>query len=115
MQAIGLLELTWTSERSNVAITAEAFSLLSTVDKRLTVQARSAWRWRILLLRAEVDAILAANGNQMVNPFTAILAFRAACTRCLRLAVMFHVAKLQALVYSLALFAVGAATMQGYG
>jgi hypothetical protein len=67
MQAIGLLELTWTSERMNVAMTTQAFSLLSAVDKRLSPQAKSAWRWRILLLRAEVDALLAANGNQMVN------------------------------------------------
>eukprot|EP01043_Picozoa_sp_COSAG02_P047445 COSAG02_NODE_4549_length_5227_cov_25.421412_5_plen_94_part_00 len=67
MQAIGLLELTWTSQRKNVAMTAQAFSLLSAVDKRLTAQARSGWRWRILLLRAEVDALLAANGNQMVT------------------------------------------------
>ena len=67
MQAIGLLELTWTSQRMNVGMTAQAFSLLSGVDRRLTPQARSAWRWRILLLRAEVDALLAANGNQMVT------------------------------------------------
>ena len=67
MQAIGLLELTWTSQRTNVGMTAQAFSLLSGVDRRLTPQARSAWRWRILLLRAEVDALLAANGNQMVT------------------------------------------------
>ena len=67
MQAIGLLELTWTSQRMNVEMTTQAFSLLSRVDRRLAPQARSAWRWRILLLRAEVDALLAANGNQMVT------------------------------------------------
>jgi len=67
MEAIGLLELTWTSERKNVAMTAKAFALLNAVDQRLTPQAKSSWRWRILLLRAEVDSLLAANGNQMVT------------------------------------------------
>ena len=60
MRAIALLEVTWTTERTNKAMTAEAYALLSAVDKRLTSYAKQAWRWRILLLRAEVDATLAA-------------------------------------------------------
>ena len=67
MEAIGLLEQTWTSQRKNIAMTAKAFALLNAVDQRLTPQAKRSWRWRILLLRAEVDALLAANGNQMVT------------------------------------------------
>ncbi|MCL5996312.1 MAG: glycoside hydrolase family 20 zincin-like fold domain-containing protein [Chloroflexi bacterium] len=40
----------------------EAFALLRGVDAQLTPQARSAWRWRILYLRALIDAELADNG-----------------------------------------------------
>ena len=68
MKAIGLLEVTWTTERTNKAMTAEAYALLSAVDKRLTSNAKQAWRWRILLLRAEIDATLAANGGEMWGP-----------------------------------------------
>jgi len=35
--------------------TAEAFRLVEQADKKLTPQARAAWRWRILYLRALVD------------------------------------------------------------
>ena len=64
MKAIGILELTWTgADHGNQALSAQAFALLRRVDKRLSAQAKAAWRWRILLLRAQVDAIQSAGQN----------------------------------------------------
>jgi hypothetical protein len=40
----------------------EAFDLLRQADEKLTPQARTAWRWRILYLRGLIDAELARNG-----------------------------------------------------
>ena len=36
---------------------------MEAVDARLTPQARRSWRWRLLLLRARLDAELKANGG----------------------------------------------------
>lgn len=38
------------------------------IDTRLTPQAHTAWRWRLLYLRAQIDATLVANGQQMWGP-----------------------------------------------
>lgn len=54
--------------RSSKQMTAQAFQLLSNVDNRLSSQVRSSWRWRILLLRATIDATLASNGGHMEGP-----------------------------------------------
>ena len=63
MAAIAILEQTWTPPaRSSQPLTAKAFGLLSGVDAKLTTQAKSAWRWRLLLLRAQADAEMAAKG-----------------------------------------------------
>ena len=70
MEAIGLLEQTWPtgSVMKMQTQAARAFALLQGVDGRLSAQAKGAWRWRILLLRAELDATLAANGDKMYGP-----------------------------------------------
>ena len=41
----------------------EAFATMQRVDARLTPQARASWRWRLLYLRALLDAKLKANGG----------------------------------------------------
>ena len=43
MEAIGLLELTWTAQRTSTELTARAYALLSGVDGELTPQAKSGW------------------------------------------------------------------------
>ena len=64
-----MLELTWTgANRDNITMTAEAHRLLAGVDARLTSEAKAAWRWRLLLLRAESDALVAANNGRMCGP-----------------------------------------------
>jgi len=65
IEAVGILELTWTTERHSVDLTTRAYALLTNVDAAMTQQARAAWRWRMLLLRARIDATLAANGGAM--------------------------------------------------
>jgi len=42
----------------------EAYSTMKRVDKSLTLQAKNAWRWRQLYLRALLDAELKANGGK---------------------------------------------------
>lgn len=68
MEAIGLLELTWpggpkdlNTNKTLMLLATRAYKLLSGVDKRISAQAKAAWRWRILLLRAEIDATIVAN------------------------------------------------------
>lgn len=69
MQAIGLLEQTWSgSNRNNIAMTTEAYKLLSGVNSRMTPQAKSAWRWRLLLLRAQSDALTAEQNGKLCGP-----------------------------------------------
>ena len=63
MVAIAIMEQTWTPPaRSSQALTSKALGLLSGVGARLTPQAKSAWRWRLLLLRARADAEMAEKG-----------------------------------------------------
>ena len=45
----------------------EARSLLETADRRLAETVRTGWRWRILLLRAIIDAELAAGDGQVTE------------------------------------------------
>lgn len=47
------------TDAQNANLTASAYALLSAVDARLTTPAKASWRWRILLLRAQVDSIRA--------------------------------------------------------
>jgi hypothetical protein len=42
----------------------EAYATVQGVDARLSPQARAAWRWRLLYLRALLDAQLKANGGR---------------------------------------------------
>ena len=62
MRAVALLEKTWTDQK-DVAMTTAAYNLLAGVDAEITPRARSAWRWRLLLLRARADMQVAANGR----------------------------------------------------
>ena len=55
MEALAILERTWT-DAQNAKLTASAYALLSAVDTRLTTPAKASWRWRILLLRASLQA-----------------------------------------------------------
>ena len=48
--------------------TGEAYELLRAVDSKLTPQARQAWRWRILYLRALIDEELRKTGGQSRGP-----------------------------------------------
>lgn len=41
----------------------EAYATVQRIDERLSPQARQAWRWRLLYLRALLDAELKANGG----------------------------------------------------
>lgn len=43
---------------------AEALALMKEADAKLTAQARAAWRWRILYLRAQIDAEMSRNGDK---------------------------------------------------
>jgi hypothetical protein len=45
-----------------------AFDLIRTAEARLTSQARSGWRWRLLYLRALMDYELARNGKRFEGP-----------------------------------------------
>ncbi len=47
---------------------AEAFDLLRQADRKLTPQARSSWRWRILYLRALIDNELSKTGGKPRGP-----------------------------------------------
>jgi hypothetical protein len=41
----------------------EAYGTVQRIDERLSQQARRTWRWRLLYLRALLDAELKANGG----------------------------------------------------
>ena len=45
-----------------------AYELLESVDRELTLKARTAWRWRMLMLRAQIDWTLSSNGGVMGVP-----------------------------------------------
>ena len=45
----------------------EAYAIVQSVDGRLSPQARISWRWRVLYLRALLDAELKANGGAPNN------------------------------------------------
>lgn len=67
MKAISLLEETWPSlsvgEKS-----LEVEALLKRSDEKLTFQAKSAWRWRLLLLRAVIDSELFRTHGELRGP-----------------------------------------------
>ena len=52
----------------NVRLRAEAWRIISGVDAELTPQARTAWRWRMVYLRAQIDNELGQNGGVMSGP-----------------------------------------------
>ena len=64
-QAVPLLEETWLERGPK---SAEAFEILRKVDAKLTPQARSAWRWRILYLRGLIDSELFRLNDKMEGP-----------------------------------------------
>lgn len=68
MEVIQLLEQTWAGGPKDPVASKRAFDLLSTVDVELPVQAKTSWRWRLLMLRATIDNMLTSNGNQMCGP-----------------------------------------------
>jgi hypothetical protein len=47
---------------------AQAFELLKKAEGKLSTEARAAWRWRILYLRAQIDAELHNNGGRLRGP-----------------------------------------------
>ena len=55
-------------EMKHVDGAEEAFVLLQRADAKLSPQARSAWRWRILYLRALIDRELALNEGRISEP-----------------------------------------------
>ncbi|MHB0954985.1 MAG: alpha/beta hydrolase fold domain-containing protein [Pirellulaceae bacterium] len=64
LPAIQLLERHTPGERTGAG-SLKARDLIAQADARLTPQARQAWRWRILFLRAQVDAQLYLNRGAM--------------------------------------------------
>lgn len=64
LPAIHLLEQNAPSETVRSG-SVQARRLLEQADARLTAQVRQAWRWRILFLRAQVDAQLYLNRGRM--------------------------------------------------
>ena len=65
-QAVAILEQTW-SGAIGAATSQTALDLLAGAAATMTVTAQTAWRWRILYLRAEIDA-LAFNGSAANAP-----------------------------------------------
>ena len=61
-------------------LTAQALALLRGVDARLTPQAKATWRWRMLLLRAEVDAITVRAGQGFAETLRAPRTYMHTCT-----------------------------------
>ncbi len=72
LRAVGILEAN--HRRTNGRFerppeqTAEAYELLREADRKLTPQARGAWRWRILYLRALIDDELRKTGGRSRGP-----------------------------------------------
>jgi hypothetical protein len=62
LPAIRLIEKNVTPQKG-IASSLEARELLEQADGRLSSAARRAWRWRILLLRARINAQLYLNGG----------------------------------------------------
>jgi len=65
LRAVRLLEETWSKQGPK---SEGAWALVQKAEARLTAQARSAWRWRILALRARIDAELAQRQGKMEGP-----------------------------------------------
>ena len=61
LPAIRLLEKNVAPHQRVGPWSLKARDLMEQADARLTAQARRAWRWRILLLRARIDAQLYVN------------------------------------------------------
>ncbi|MEN6372510.1 MAG: hypothetical protein ABFD64_10920 [Armatimonadota bacterium] len=70
LEAVRILEAN--HHRDKIGESAvQACELMENVDKMLTVQARRAWRWRILFLRAQIDRELYRNGGEHRGPVLA--------------------------------------------
>lgn len=65
-RAVGLLERNHTLPGEDAG-SADALGLLQRAELGLTVRARSAWRWRILVLRAILDAEHYSGGDRSVR------------------------------------------------
>jgi hypothetical protein len=63
LPAIRLIEKNVTPQKRTGSWSLQARELLERADARLTAEARRAWRWRILLLRARIDAQLYLTGG----------------------------------------------------
>ncbi len=65
MAAIHRLEETWPQAGPK---SGEARELIEKAEARLTPQARTAWRWRILYLRTVIDTEMARRGGRIGGP-----------------------------------------------
>ncbi len=61
-EAVRLLEATWLQRGPD---SARAFALLQKAEAKLTPQAKTAWRWRILYLRGLIDSELFRRDDKM--------------------------------------------------
>eukprot|EP01051_Picozoa_sp_SAG22_P004985 SAG22_NODE_284_length_13033_cov_21.541828_3_plen_140_part_00 len=75
MEAVTILEANYPLARpARPALPAErassqrALAILSSVSDGMTQTARRAWRWRILYLRAQIDAALFACSTDPIDP-----------------------------------------------
>lgn len=66
-EAIQILEQIYPTPKPDAAKAEKALSILKATEKTLTKQAKSSWRWRILLLRAIIDAENAKAADNTVS------------------------------------------------
>jgi hypothetical protein len=93
MKAVQLFEETWCGKRIGPKSEA-ARELLQRAESHLTPQAKTAWRWRILLLRAIVDSELVRTKGEFRGP-----ALKQACEELTRI---YHAQRADAWVRPLA-------------
>jgi len=65
LPAIRLVEKNVTPQKRAGSWSLKARDLMERADARLTAESRQAWRWRILLLRARIDAQLCLTGGTL--------------------------------------------------
>ena len=66
-EAIQILEQIYPTPKPDAAKAEKALSILKATEKTLTKQAKSSWRWRILLSRAVIDAENAKAADNTVS------------------------------------------------
>ena len=68
VEAVKLLEMTWSNITSNTSAVRLANSILESVDRSMSNRTKSRWRWRLLLLRSKIDvALLKTNETYQGN------------------------------------------------